>query len=297
MAFNWSTFWTRAFTALVFVAVMMLGLLYNQWSLFLLITLIYFGCSLEYGRLAEKITGHAIDAYMKSGAALIGYHFILLIGAGSMQLGNYGVGENFSLPFLIAGFILLVWGIFKTKRLTKKMIVWLLGGLFYTAVPLGLLLSFSISETYDIRWQDTFYVIAAKHLVLFVIGSVWINDTMAYLAGSVIGKTPLSKISPKKTWEGTISGIILSAALTWLLFSLIFFHKIIWPFAVIGGVISAITAISGTLGDLFESKLKRMAGVKDSGSIMPGHGGFLDRFDSVLFAAPAVWLFIKVFYG
>jgi phosphatidate cytidylyltransferase len=297
MAFNWSTFWTRAFTALIFVAVMMFGLLYNQWSLFLLITLIYFGCSWEYGRLVEKITGHPIDPYMKLGIALIGYHLVLLIGAGSIQLGDYSIRENFSLPFLIAGFILLVLGIFKTKIISKKMILWLLGGLLYTAVPLGMLQSFSIPHTYDIHLHDTFYVIGAKHLVLFVIGSVWINDTMAYLGGSVIGKTPLSKISPKKTWEGTVSGIILSAALTWLLFSLIFFHTIIWLFAIIGGVISAITAISGTFGDLFESKLKRMAGVKDSGRIMPGHGGFLDRFDSVLFAAPAVWLFIKVFYG
>ncbi|MGE9311447.1 phosphatidate cytidylyltransferase [Niabella sp. CJ426] len=276
---------------------MMFGLLYNQWSLFLLITSIYFGCSWEYGRLVEKITGHPIDPYMKLGIALIGYHLVLLLGAGSIRLGDYSIRENFSLPFLIAGFILLVLGIFKTKIISKKMILWLLGGLLYMAVPLGMLQSFSIPGTYDIHLHDTSYVIGAKHLVLFVIGSVWINDTMAYLAGSVIGKTPLSKISPKKTWEGTISGIILSAALTWLLFSLIFFHTIIWPFAIIGGVISAITAISGTFGDLFESKLKRMAGVKDSGRIMPGHGGFLDRFDSVLFAAPAVWLFIKVFYG
>ncbi|HMR82477.1 MAG TPA: phosphatidate cytidylyltransferase, partial [Niabella sp.] len=94
----------------------------------------------------------------------------------------------------------------------------------------------------------------------------------------------------------TISGIILSAALTWLLYSLIFLKGIFWAIAPAGIIISAIAAISGTFGDLFESKLKRMAGVKDSGHIMPGHGGFLDRFDSILFAAPAVWLFIRVFY-
>lgn len=297
MAFNWSTFWTRAFTALVFVAVMMFGLLYNQWSLFLLISLIYFGCSWEYSRLVEKITGRFIHSYLKLGIALAGYHIVLLLGTGGLQLGSYGIRENFSLPFLIAGFILLVWGIFKTKVPEKKMVLWLLGGLIYTAVPLGMLQSLSSAATYDVHCYDTMYVISAKHLVLFIIGSVWINDTMAYLAGSAIGKTPLSKISPKKTWEGTVSGIILSAALTWLLFSLIFLHKIEWPLAIIGAIISLLTAVSGTFGDLFESKLKRMAGVKDSGRIMPGHGGFLDRFDSVLFAAPVIWLFVKVFYG
>lgn len=291
MAFNWSTFWTRAFTALIFVAVMMFGLLFNQWSLFLLISLIYFGCSWEYARLVEKITGHPIDPYMKLGIALIGYHLVLLIGAGSIQLGDYEVRENFSLPFLIAGFILLVFGIFKTKIISKKVMGWLLGGLLYTALPLGLLLNLSVQQ------QAAQHIHLGNYMVLFIIGSVWINDTMAYLAGSAIGKTPLSKISPKKTWEGTVSGIILSAGLTWLLFSLIFLKYIEWELAVPGVIISTITAISGTFGDLFESKLKRMAGVKDSGRIMPGHGGFLDRFDSVLFAAPAVWLFIKVFYG
>ncbi len=291
MAFNWSTFWTRAFTALIFVAVMMFGLLYNQWSLFLLITLIYFGCSWEYNRLVEKITGLAIHPYMKLGIGLVGYHVVLLLGAGNMQLGSYGLRDNFSLSFLIAGFILLVWGIFKTRVVSKKMIGWLLGGLLYTALPLGLLLHLSIQQS------SAQHVHIGNYMVLFIIGSVWINDTMAYLAGSAIGKTPLSKISPKKTWEGTISGIILSAGLTWLLSSLIFLHYIEWKLAVPGVIISTVTAVSGTFGDLFESKLKRMAGVKDSGRIMPGHGGFLDRFDSVLFAAPAVWLLVQLFYS
>ncbi|WP_114790136.1 phosphatidate cytidylyltransferase [Niabella yanshanensis] len=291
MAFNWSTFWTRAFTALIFVAVMMFGLLFNQWSLFLLISLIYFGCSLEYSCLVEKITGKSIHAHLKSGISLIGYHIILLLGSGSLQLGIYEIRQNFSLPVLIAGFILLVWGIFKTKIISKKVMGWLSGGLLYTALPLGLLLNLSAPQ------QAAQHVHLGNYMVVFIIGSVWINDTMAYLAGSAIGKTPLSKISPKKTWEGTVSGIILSAGLTWLLFSLIFLKYIEWELAVPGIIISTITAISGTFGDLFESKLKRMAGVKDSGRIMPGHGGFLDRFDSVLFAAPAVWLFIKAFYG
>jgi len=110
---------------------------------------------------------------------------------------------------------------------------------------------------------------------------------MAYIIGSFIGRTPLSTISPKKTWEGTVGGAIVCIAViaaigSWSkLFSVK--HLVI---------IATICAVFGTLGDLLESKLKRTANVKDSGSLMPGHGGFLDRFDSLLIATPIVWLYI-----
>ena len=115
---------------------------------------------------------------------------------------------------------------------------------------------------------------------------------MAYLVGSFIGKTPLSKISPKKTWEGTIGGIILCITVAGLVSHFIFHSWVVNLFVM---VLAALCAIFGTFGDLFQSKLKRMADVKDSGSFMPGHGGFLDRFDSLLFAVPAVWVYVKLF--
>jgi phosphatidate cytidylyltransferase len=128
---------------------------------------------------------------------------------------------------------------------------------------------------------------------LVIIACMWINDTMAYIVGSLIGKTPLTRISPKKTWEGTIGGIVLCVTVVAIasyyipiLGDISFIHWL---------MISAIAAIAGTFGDLLESKLKRMAQVKDSGSIMPGHGGFLDRFDSLLVAVPFVWLYIELF--
>ncbi|RYD79158.1 MAG: DUF92 domain-containing protein [Sphingobacteriales bacterium] len=124
-----------------------------------------------------------------------------------------------------------------------------------------------------------------------IIFSIWINDTMAYIVGSLIGKTPFSKISPKKTWEGTGGGAILCVIVIALLGSFIPAAKTVSTKDWI--IIAALCAVFGTLGDLFESKLKRMAGVKDSGSFMPGHGGFLDRFDSLLLAAPTVWLYVK----
>jgi len=95
-------------------------------------------------------------------------------------------------------------------------------------------------------------------------------------------------------WEGTIGGIILCIVAVTLLLPFLFrIHGSVFSIAL--AIVSAIAAITGTLGDLYESKLKRMADVKDSGSIMPGHGGFLDRFDSMLFAIPAVWLCLKLF--
>jgi phosphatidate cytidylyltransferase len=116
----------------------------------------------------------------------------------------------------------------------------------------------------------------------------------------LIGKRPLSKISPKKTWEGTIGGIMLATITTGLIFSNInadiirsdyHFKFSTTPLY----IIAAIAAIFGTFGDILESKLKRMAGVKDSGNLMPGHGGFLDRFDSMLLAIPAVWVYVYYF--
>jgi phosphatidate cytidylyltransferase len=125
-----------------------------------------------------------------------------------------------------------------------------------------------------------------------LIFSIWINDTMAYLVGSWIGRTPFSPISPKKTWEGTIGGVILCVVIISLLGKIPVASRVSqlqWA------AIAILAGVFGTLGDLFESKLKRMAGVKDSGRIMPGHGGFLDRFDSLLVATPFVWIYVRAF--
>jgi phosphatidate cytidylyltransferase len=116
---------------------------------------------------------------------------------------------------------------------------------------------------------------------------------MQYLVGSFIGKTPFSKISPKKTWEGTIGGAILCVVVMGLLGTFLPIAQSLEP--IHWFIIAGICAVFGTLGDLLESKIKRLAGVKDSGSFMPGHGGFLDRFDSLLVAAPFVWLYVQVF--
>jgi phosphatidate cytidylyltransferase len=115
---------------------------------------------------------------------------------------------------------------------------------------------------------------------------------MAYLVGSFIGKRQLSPVSPNKTWEGTISGIIITVLLVPTVTAYIF-RDLDTNFVFL---LCLVSTIAGTYGDLFESSLKRQAGVKDSGKMMPGHGGFLDRFDSILLAVPFVWFLMDILY-
>lgn len=157
-------------------------------------------------------------------------------------------------------------------------------GLFYITLPIVLLFVMRLSPLPG-KGDDFLKVIPCG-----IVFSMWINDTMAYIVGSLIGKKPLTSISPKKTWEGTIGGIILCIAAISLAGYLSGFYSLLdWI------MISLFCSVFGTFGDLLESKLKRMAEVKDSGNLMPGHGGFLDRFDSLLVALPFVFLYYFFF--
>jgi len=157
-------------------------------------------------------------------------------------------------------------------------------GLLYITLPIVLMIIIRTNSFNGLN--DNFLKIIPCGIVF----SIWINDTMAYIVGSFIGKTPLSSISPKKTREGTIGGIILCVIVISLIGYLTKYYSVVdWIF------ISLFCAVFGTLGDLLESKLKRMANVKDSGTLMPGHGGFLDRFDSMLVAIPFVFVYYSLF--
>ena len=128
--------------------------------------------------------------------------------------------------------------------------------------------------------------------VLLACTAVWAGDSFAYYGGRLLGKHKLApRVSPKKTWEGAIIGAI-GSLVAGAVAPLTYFRELPMVHAL---AISALISIIGPLGDLFESALKRGAGVKDSSSLLPGHGGVLDRLDSLLFAAPLVLLYQKVF--
>jgi phosphatidate cytidylyltransferase len=284
MAFNWQTFTTRAISGLSFAGIMIAGLLWNAWSFLFLFTIIHFGCWHEYLRLVERIRQVQFHPYTKLGFMLLGFGGMLLFAGHPYDIAGYSIRGNASLPLTIAGFVLLVIGIFRENRLQVRAFGMAALGWLYISLSWGLML-----DLYE-DWGAMPYLIP-----VVLILSIWVNDTMAYIVGSFIGRTPLTSISPKKTWEGTIGGMLLAIIAISVLFPLLFMKGRMQVFDTGLVVISALAAISGTFGDLLESLLKRKAGVKDSGNMMPGHGGFLDRFDSLLLATPCCWLIYMLF--
>lgn len=294
MAFNWQTFRTRALTAVVFVAVMLAGLLWNQWSFLVLFSIIHFGCWWEYLKLTEKIHNTTFHIYTKLGWMVMGYGLMLWFCGPGFYVNGYGIRENISLPVSAAGFALLLIGIFQKASVSMKTFGMAALGLVYISLSWGLMIDLYKSFIV-VQIREAIRVFIFGSIPLLIILSLWVNDTMAYIMGSLIGKTPLSKISPKKTWEGTVGGVLLAVLAVSLLFPLIYLKEFAFSASMVLMPVVAVATITGTLGDLLESKLKRMAGVKDSGSLMPGHGGFLDRFDSLLLATPFVWLYVTLF--
>jgi phosphatidate cytidylyltransferase len=292
MALNIPVFRTRALTALIFVIVMLTGLLWNFWSFFILFSAIHFGCWLEYQKLSGLIDkGYSEITFVhKYGVIIAGWCLMFYltgvrgsqISTNSIYLFMHRIGSWAGLIILLAIPVLEI--IFWRKVNFKYLMVSILG-LMYISLTWALLAN--LRSRFDNELLGKFYVI-------LIVASIWINDTMAYLVGSFIGKTPITKISPKKTWEGTIGGIVLSIIIIGI-FGFFFNSDYDWASTFQLMVIAGVASVSGTFGDLLESKLKRMADVKDSGHIMPGHGGFLDRFDSLLLAIPFVWFCIILF--
>lgn len=153
-------------------------------------------------------------------------------------------------------------------------------GILYIAVPIALF--------WQLAYRDNIYLYNPHFLLAYFI-IIWTYDTGAYLIGVNIGKRKLfERISPKKSWEGAIGGYIISLGIAYLIS---FYYKELTSYQWI--IFGSIVAIFGTFGDLIESMFKRSLDIKDSGNILPGHGGILDRFDALFLAIPAVYVYLQ----
>lgn len=275
MALNWPTFFKRLGSAIVFSVIMMAGLLIkNPWAFFLLTALILSLCLRDYFRLVRKISGTAPAPLPELLTKMLSLGMLLLVFL-SIMPGIQGPRKEHAWPMLLCLPILMIIAGTLSKKTQWQQALEACGGLLYVTLPCVLFLGLRVR---------------GFELPLALILMIWMNDTMAYLVGSFIGKTPFSPISPKKTWEGTAGGalITLAGAAIWGYYSPA--HRMQdWM------ALAVCAAVAGTAGDLLESKLKRMAGVKDSGTMMPGHGGALDRFDSLLVAVPFAYCYCAAF--
>jgi len=272
MALNMPTFYKRTGSAIVFAIIMLGGLLWNEWAFLGLICLINALCLRDYFRLIQKIDKEAYWPWWVP-ACIQAIALLLLL---TFYITDERIAGVLWMTFKILPVVpalMLLGGVLAKKQSLMAMLQ-AAGGLLYITLPMILL--------GNMRERD--FV-----LPLALILMIWSNDTLAYLVGSFIGKTPFSPISPKKTWEGTIGGAVLTIA------GACVYGYLSGTYRLADWVMLALcAAVAGTLGDLLESKLKRMADVKDSGTMMPGHGGAMDRFDSLLVAAP--FAFMYVFY-
>ncbi len=174
--------------------------------------------------------------------------------------------------------LLFIFELFQTSKAPFERMGNYLLSVGYIGVPLALLASL-IFHNNEVR----------PNIFMGILVLIWLNDSFAYFTGKRFGKNKLyPRISPGKTWEGTIGGAVFTLAFSYVVFMI--FND--FSFEKWAGI-ALIVAVFGTIGDLVESMLKRSKGVKDSGKIMPGHGGALDRFDSFIFVLPFVWVFIK----
>lgn len=193
------------------------------------------------------------------------------------------IGEIIFLGMIPALMMIPITELFRSSKNPLQNIAYTLLGIAYIAFPFSVL-NFIISP-YEMNPE--IYIPEAL-IGLFII--LWANDSGAFIVGSWLGKRKMiEKISPNKTWEGAIGGAILAVIVSVALYPVMGFLN---PIHAI--IVTLLTVIAGTLGDLTESMFKRNFNVKDSGSLMPGHGGLLDRFDSMLFAAPIYFVYITL---
>lgn len=270
----------RTITGVLGAAFMLTAIWFSFYSfaaIFFLVTLL---SSYEYHQLLTKtgIPNNAPAGIL--GSVLV--YILFLLQALSFNTGAVLV----AVPCLLFMTYMLI-ELFSTKEQPITRVAYTIAGILYIAVPFGLLTlipwginGFSFSGKLSYQFEIIF-------ALLFLI---WANDVGAYFVGKSIGKHKLfERISPKKTWEGSIGGLATAMLFTYLLY---YFYGIFTIPVWMG--LCVIVVVSGSLGDLVESMIKRTLQVKDSGTLLPGHGGFLDRFDALIFAIPFVYLYLTL---
>jgi phosphatidate cytidylyltransferase len=261
---------TRTITGLLYGLALIVSLVINYYTFYIFFfTVLVLGLK-EFYQLAEK----------KDAKPQKTLGFIMSIG---LYFSSYLLHVNEKMSYLTLNlvlaltFLLFAVELFRSKEISFVNIGITILGIIYVALPLSLLtfLAFDTNNQYS------------YHLILSLFILVWLSDVGGYFAGINFGKHKLlERISPKKTWEGVAGGLVLCIIGSYIL-SQFFPIMNIYMWLVLG----VLVCVSSVIGDLIESMLKRSANIKDSGNILPGHGGILDRFDSVLFVIPIVYIF------
>jgi phosphatidate cytidylyltransferase len=260
---------TRALTGSVYVIITLAAMYFGAISAGLYLLIISIFCLYEWYKLTEVEKNPLALPHLIGGA-------LFVAGAFSYFSGLLTFMEPIWMIFPLS----MIFWIF-SRNTTANDWAKLMGGMLYTLLPFVLF--------YSIAFDESGAFDGSLLLMIFVL--VWSTDTFAYLVGRMIGKHKLAPhISPGKSWEGLVGGIVGSVVVALLFYKYYDYYE---PWFYIFSAI--IVAVFGVLGDLFESKLKRLAGVKDSGKMLPGHGGFLDRFDSLLLVAPPFYVFYQCY--
>lgn len=273
----------RALTGAVFVIVLVGCIVWNDYSLIGLFLLIVILGLWEFYRLA----GVAGANPQRVWGTVAGSILFLCIACSSMFTPYWlppALAISLPLPFLFASFII---ELYRKSEKPFANIAYTLAGIIYIALPFALLVKLPDPTTCKMGYGGHTSSFQPGIILGFFI-LMWTSDTGAYISGKLLGKTKLfERVSPKKTWEGTIGGAILCFAAAYVLW---IYNKDL--FLVDWLMVALIIVIAGSLGDLVESMFKRSINIKDSGSILPGHGGILDRFDAAIIAAPFVFTYL-----
>ena len=274
----------RTLSGAVLTVVVVGAVLWSQWSFGVLLLAILIGGMWEFYRMARREDIYPLKWLgLVTGTALFVASFLLAVSAEQVALLPRALSV---LLWLLPVFILLIPLMFVCELFLKRArpaadVGATLGGVFYVAVPLSMMAYLPLL-TGKGGWNPW--------VILAYIFIIWANDVFAYLVGVSVGRHHLyERISPNKSWEGFFGGIVGAIAMGCLAAWWLDGSYWLWCLA-------AIAAVSGVLGDLIESMFKRAAGVKDSGNILPGHGGWLDRFDALIFSLPFVVAYLVLLY-